>query len=210
LPNLFLVSNPYRVVRASGTIISATVSLGYDTPRGRIEECLLQAARSVGLEEPFVQVADLGDFSVTYQIAGLFTEVKQTVTCRSNLRKHVMDALHRVGIEIVSPTFMSTRTLDPHSHIRPTRAQPVAEKGARPPEAIMFDKAEEAESLENIRDRLAKIETELADAEAGLKAADDNHKTVVERELEALNQERERLTRDQKILEDLIENDGKD
>ena len=153
LPNLFLVSNPYRVMRASGTIISATVSLGYDTPRGRIEECLLQAARSVGLEEPFVQVADLGDFSVTSRIAGLFTEVKQTVTCRSNLRKHVMDAPHRVGIEIVSPTFMSTRALDPHSYIRPTRVQPVREKGARPPEAIMFDKAEEAESLENIRDQ---------------------------------------------------------
>ena len=87
-----------------------------------------------------MQVADLGDFSVTYRIAGLFTEVKQTVTCRSNLRKHVMDAPHRVGIQTVSPTFMSTRALDPHSYIRPTRAQPVAEKGARPPEAIMFDK----------------------------------------------------------------------
>ncbi|HSN56415.1 MAG TPA: mechanosensitive ion channel domain-containing protein [Candidatus Sulfomarinibacteraceae bacterium] len=37
LPNLFLISNPMTTVRSSGTIVSATVSLGYDIPRKRIE-----------------------------------------------------------------------------------------------------------------------------------------------------------------------------
>jgi small-conductance mechanosensitive channel len=45
LPNLYLVTNPVTTLRSSGTVVSATVSLGYDVPRGRIEELLLEAAR---------------------------------------------------------------------------------------------------------------------------------------------------------------------
>ncbi|MCA9450059.1 MAG: mechanosensitive ion channel family protein, partial [Candidatus Omnitrophica bacterium] len=56
LPNLYLVTNPTSVIRSSGTIVSATVSLGYDVPRMDIESCLLEAAQQTGLEEPFVQV----------------------------------------------------------------------------------------------------------------------------------------------------------
>jgi len=44
LPNLYLVRNPVTTVRNSGTIVSATVSLGYDVPRARIAELLLEAA----------------------------------------------------------------------------------------------------------------------------------------------------------------------
>ena len=60
-----------KVVRASGTIVSIEVSLGYDASRPAIKESLIAAADSIGLEQPFVQLRDLGDFSVTYRIAGL-------------------------------------------------------------------------------------------------------------------------------------------
>ena len=61
LPNLFLVSTPYRVVHKNGTIISANVSLGYDVPRKQIETCLKEAVKKAGLESPFVHVTALGD-----------------------------------------------------------------------------------------------------------------------------------------------------
>lgn len=208
LPNLFLVSNPYRVVRASGTIISATISLGYGTSRERIEQALLRAAENAGLTEPFVQVVDLGDFTVKYRIAGLFTDVKQILTCRSNLRKQVMDAVHGAGIEIVSPTFMNTRALDPDEQVVPVRTLRRQKDDAPTPESIMFDKAEEAESIENIRRRLDAIETELADATAGLKAASETEKPVIAAEIEALDAESEKLTRDRAALERMIELDG--
>jgi small conductance mechanosensitive channel len=210
LPNLFLVSHPYRVVRASGTIISATVSLGYDTSRTRVEKALLEAARNAGLEEPFVQIVDLGDFTVNYRIAGLFTDVKQILTCRSNLRKLVMDAVHGAGIEIVSPTFMNTRALDPDRPVVPVRSRPEKKDDAPAPEAIMFDKAEEAESLEKVRRRLDAIDAELADAKEGLKTADESTKPVIGAEVEALQREREQLTRDRESLEQIIQKNNEE
>ena len=64
LPNTFLITHPVKVVRADGTIVSETVSLGYDVSRQRVEALLLQAAERTGLVEPFVQVTELGDYSV--------------------------------------------------------------------------------------------------------------------------------------------------
>lgn len=46
------------MVRASGTIISGTLSLGYDVTRTRVEELLLEAARRVELVDPFVRVEE--------------------------------------------------------------------------------------------------------------------------------------------------------
>ena len=123
LPNLYLVTHPVRVVRPSGTILSATVSLGYDVPREKIEGLLIEAGDAAGLKDPFVEVRELGDFSVTYRVAGLLTEVKALVSSRSRLRARVLDALHRGGIEIVSPTFMNQRQLQPGHGRLAVRAQ---------------------------------------------------------------------------------------
>jgi small-conductance mechanosensitive channel len=64
-----------------------------------------------GLTEPFVFVLELGDFSITYQTAGFLEEVKYLISAESELRECMLDALHRAGIEIVSPTFMNQRQL---------------------------------------------------------------------------------------------------
>jgi len=40
LPNLFIMTQPVRVVRSSGTLISADVSLGYDVHRHRVRDRL--------------------------------------------------------------------------------------------------------------------------------------------------------------------------
>jgi small-conductance mechanosensitive channel len=158
LPNFFLVTHPVTTIRTSGTIVAATVSLGYDVPRKRVEKALLEAAGEAGLEDPFVQVKQLGDFSVTYRIAGLLTEVKQLLTARSGLRKHTMDKLHEYGIEIVSPTYMNTRAVGDDRQIIPDEAGPATAAPESAFEDVVFDKAEEAESLESLKeacDRLA-------------------------------------------------------
>ena len=153
LPNLYLVTNPVRVVRSSGTILSTRVSLGYDLPRRSVEAALLEAGEKAGLEEPFVQVDELGDFSVVYRVAGLLAEVKHILSARSRLREAVMDCLHGAGIEIVSPNFMNTRALAPDARFVPA-AGGVAERVEPPaeelPEEVIFDKAEEAETREEL------------------------------------------------------------
>lgn len=172
-PNLYLVTNPVTVVRGSGTFISATVSLGYDVPREKVEKCLLEAAEHSGLTEPFVFVLELGDFSITYQAAGFLEEVKYLISAESELRECMLDSLHRAGIEIVSPTFMNQRQLEPKRVFIPEGSRTQRPKPAAPdesrPEERMFDKAELAELAADAEGKLKIVEAEL---EAIRKAAD--------------------------------------
>ncbi len=177
-PNLYLVSNPVTVVRASGTFISSTVSLGYDVPREKIEKCLVKAAEDAGLTDPFVFVLELGDFSITYQVAGFLEEVKYLISAESKLRGCMLDSLHQAGIEIVSPTFMNQRQIKPERVFIPEgshRTKPkVAPADETRPEERMFDKAELAENEAKAEERLKEVIAEIArlDKESDGKADD--------------------------------------
>lgn len=163
-PNLYLVTNPVTVVRASGTFISSTVSLGYDVPRENIENCLLEAAENAGLTDPFVFVLELGDFSITYQAAGFLEEVKYLISAESKLRECMLDSLHRGGVEIVSPTFMNQRQLKeqifiPKGSERPKPEPSLADEPR--PEERMFDKAEIAEHEAKAEEKLKGVLDEI-------------------------------------------------
>ena len=106
LPNTYLLSNPVTAVLNSGTIISITLSLGFDIHHSQVEPLLIEAAEKSGLEEPFVHILEIGNYSITYRISGLLIEVKGLITARSNLARHVLDTLHGNGIEIMSPSLM--------------------------------------------------------------------------------------------------------
>ncbi len=195
LPNLYLVTHPMTVVRATGTIVSARVSLGYDVERTRVEELLLLAAGEAGLEEPFVQIRELGNFSVCYRVAGLLTEVKQLISARSRLRAKVLDALHGGGVEIVSPTFMNTRAVPEGKTFIPAVAEGAPqEEAAKAPEDVVFDKAEEAEGREQVAAEHGDLEKREKRLRERLKAEEDAaEKKRLQGELESLVEERERL-----------------
>ena len=123
-PNLFLVTNPVTTLRSSGTVISASLTLGYDLPRTKVRKTLLEAAEKAGLTDAFVQIVELRDFSVEYRVAGILKEVKQILTARSDLRGRVLDAMHERDMEIVSPTFMNTRALAADALIIPPTPLP--------------------------------------------------------------------------------------
>jgi len=189
MPNLYLVTNPVKVIRSSGTIISAEVSLGYDVSRLRIEKLLLEAARAAQLTEPFVLVMELGDFAVTYRVAGLLEEVKQVISARSRLREMMLDKLHEGGVEIVSPTFMNTRPLKDDRVFIPKESglDKLEKVTVKPvPEKVVFDKAEEAESLEKLRERHEALGKEMEILKEQIKteldiAKQEEFKTQVER-----------------------------
>lgn len=176
-PNLYLVTNPVTVVRSSGTIVSAELSLGYDLPHSRIEELLKEAASQTDLQEPFVQVRELGDFSVTYRVAGFLTNVKLLLTARSDLRKNVLDVLHAHGVEIVSPAFMNQRRLPEDGKVIPDEVKLHSKKQApepeEAPENLIFDKAEEAEALENLRKEYAELNQRLEELKKERKSAEE-------------------------------------
>jgi small-conductance mechanosensitive channel len=207
LPNLFLVTNPVITVRSSGTIISATVSLGYDVSRVEIEKCLLEAARGIGLEDPFVRVMDLGDFSVTYRVAGLLTDVKKLLSVRSRLRASILDTLHDAKIEIVSPLFMNQRPLKDDQVFIPESPTTIPEQApSSEPEAVAFDKAEDAESLEALRASYADVGNQIEALEKRI-GEEPTDAGELQRELERLERRRKRLeaaitAREQKANQD--------
>jgi len=196
LPNLYLVTHPVTTVRTSGAIVHASVSLGYDVPRGRIEALLIEAAGKAGLEDAFVLVQELGDFSVTYRIGGLLTEVKSLISARSRLRAQMLDALHGGGVEIVSPVFQNQRKLEPDQVYIPEaqRAAPAPKPDANAvPEEILFDKADEAEAAAEIQKRLDAVKEEIRAAEETLKDAAEEDRPGIEKDLRRLEARRDRL-----------------
>ncbi|MEN7343881.1 MAG: mechanosensitive ion channel domain-containing protein [Pseudomonadota bacterium] len=183
LPNRFMVDNPVRVMRNSGTILSVQLSLGYDVSRHRIERLLLDAAEQCGLESPFVQIKELGDFSVTYAIAGLLTDVKSVLGKRRALRAATIDALHADGIEIASPVLVNTRSFSAkQAFVAPDEA-PATPRVSGGPDRIVFDKAIEAESIGNLRQRLDGLNEELKTIEQRVSEAPNNAGLKNERDL---------------------------
>jgi small conductance mechanosensitive channel len=190
LPNLYLATHPMTVIRASGTIVSATVSLGYDVPRGRVEELLCDAAREVEITEPFVKIIELGDFSVTYRVAGLLADVKKLLSTRSRLRGHMLDRLHGGGVEIVSPTFMNTRAFPLDARFVPRRgeAAPRSESapvGAPTIEEVAFDKAELAGGVAELERRRGEFLEQRVQLAAQRKASSDREERSRLKEEEA-------------------------
>ncbi len=164
LPNLFLVTKPFEVLPKSGTVVSATVSLGYDVHQSKITKLLKKAALDADLTDPFVHVMELGDFSVSYRISGLLKEVKFLVSARSELRANVLDFLHEGGIEIMSPNFMNQIPITDGRAFIPKKPRKVADSGPKEkaPESIIFDKANQAESRDNLMEKTKELEEKIA------------------------------------------------
>ncbi|MBU0944488.1 MAG: mechanosensitive ion channel [Proteobacteria bacterium] len=173
LPNMYCISNPVATIRSSGTIISATLSLGYDIDHKQIDLLLMEAARTCGLAEPFVHILELGNFAVTYRVSGFLEEYKRLISVQSGLYGCVLDTLHSHGVEILSPSFMNQRQLGDGVSVVPVTnvvAAPADQKTSV--EEMAFDKAEQAEELENEKRKLIeeieKLEntlTEITDEE---------------------------------------------
>ena len=195
LPNLYLVSNPLTVVRSSGTIVSATLSLGYDVAHAVVEPLLIEAARQVELRDPFVQITELGDFSVGYRIAGFLADPRELISTRTTLRRKVLDVLHAAGIEIVSPAFMNQRALAPGARMIPRDRTAAADPAPAPPEPenIIFDKADTAAKVETLRNARAALHKRLDQLTEQLKGAADEQHAGVEQRIEHTKTSIERL-----------------
>ena len=186
-PNTYLITNPVSVVRSSGTIVSVKLSLGYDIHHSRIETLLLDAVKECGLDEPFVQILELGNFAVTYKASGMLVDTKTLLTARSNLCRAVLDTLHGNGIEIMSPSFMNQRPMGDSASVIPHAPGRAPAEELAVAEDVVFDKAVSAEQLEKEKQQLMAT---IKEYEALLAEATDNDKKQVK---ERIKECRERL-----------------
>ena len=210
LPNMSLASNAVKVTRSSGTFINVECSLGYDVNRLKIEEALIKAAKAAGLTEPFVHIISLGDFSIVYRIHGLLKDVKSIVSARSKLTGHVPDELHSAGIEIVSPNFMNQRQVGETVFIpKKHRVKDKTILEDNKPEAIIFDKAEEAEHIEKRKKMVDDVETKIKESEQQLKdVKDEKEKVLIEEKIKKAKELKEKI--EVKIDSKVEEMDKKD
>jgi len=166
LPNAFLITNPVRVVRSSGTIIACELSLGYDVAHENVKELLLKAIEEAGLADGFVQITELGNFAISYRACGLLEDTKKLVSMRTALRAKVLDTLHHAGVEIVSPNFVNRREIP--EKVIPEKTRPKKESASASPEEIIFDKAEDAERLERVKQTLSDTKAKIKELEEKL------------------------------------------
>lgn len=175
IPNSYLISHPITTTRSAGTFISASLSLGFDVHHKTIEPLLLEATKRTELDEGFVQIMEIGDFSVTYRVSGLLKEIKSLISARSKLMGHVLDCLHEADIEILSPNFMAQRPQPEGSVMIPkaptTKNQTNSQEDQ--PEAAVFNKAEKAaeaeKQIQTLKDELSSQEEKLTEAESDQK-----------------------------------------
>ncbi len=178
IPNSVMMNQPLRVVHSSGTIVSATVSLGYDVSRHVLEPLFIAAGKSASLVDPFVQVLELGDHSVVYRVAGFLEDPRSMLAARSRLRGAILDVLSDEGIEILSPTYIARRSVS-NAPLLPDASDASDDEQWRPSaEHRVFDKAERAGQLETARSDLgdAVENLEILKLELGHAAADERER----------------------------------
>ena len=161
LPNLFIATNPVKLTRKTDTVISTSVSLGYDISRTKIEESLLGAAVSTGLTNPYVYITNLGDYSVLYKIHGFLDDSSKYFSTISLLNANVMDVLHKNKIEIVSPTFMNQRNVSEMFFIPKEILENKISNDKHLPENLVFDEAIKSEKIEDKKDQLEELEKQV-------------------------------------------------
>ncbi len=161
LPNMYLIANPVTVMLDNNTLVDATLSLGYDISHHEVEKILKDAAKKSGLKESFVQITELGDFSISYRVAGFLQDTKLILTARSNLRKQIIDSLHFSDIEIVSPAFMNQTQFSPDRVFmyKPKKYQ--EKNNSKTEKTKVFDKANKAEMIEDLNNEIKKLNKEI-------------------------------------------------
>jgi len=204
IPNLYIATNPVKLTRKTDTVISTSVSLGYNISRITIEESLKEAAILTGLTDPYVYITNLGDFSVSYKIHGFLEDSSKYFSTNSLLNANVMDVLHKRKIEIVSPTFMNQINANDKVFIPKEIIENKISKDEKKPEDLIFDEAIKSEKNEENKDKLKQLteqqkllrkkkkdlkkEDEIDKNESSLKNI-DKLKIKVEKSIEKQNEE---------------------
>ena len=154
IPNATFITQSVTVARSSGVIVSTTLSLGYDISFADVEPLMLEAATDAGLSDSYVHIIELGDFSISYRVCGLLTNLDSILTVRSELRHQLLIKLHGADIEIVSPTVTRHITQSAEQKILPVSNDAAPRENTVIAEEIVFDKANQIATLETARDEL--------------------------------------------------------
>lgn len=207
IPNALMVNQPVKVVRSSGTIVSATISIGYDVGRHELKPLFLDAATRAELVDPFMQVVELGDYSVVYRVAGFLDAPERLLATRSKLQGAMLDALHEAKVEIMSPMFVATRNTDDSIAIPHQRVVEAVVEEADPAEDRTFDKAEMAGGIQAHRKAIAEAEKLIETLQSELGTAGAENDDAIRQRIEAGRKKIQHLLDEIEDLKEVLRSD---
>jgi small-conductance mechanosensitive channel len=113
IPNSVLVSttstNYSRLAGSDGSIVGATVGIGYDAPWRQVHALLLMAAarsdRAKKEPKPRVVQRTLADHFVEYTLLFHIERAEERLFALSDVNAHILDAFNEYGVQIMSPAF---------------------------------------------------------------------------------------------------------
>jgi small-conductance mechanosensitive channel len=114
IPNSVLIgtmtTNYSRLAGERGTLLTTTVTIGYDAPWRQVHTMLeLAAERTPGLRrepKPYVLQRALGDFYVEYELRAHLEQAETWFAVQSELHARIQDVFNEYGVQIMSPHFM--------------------------------------------------------------------------------------------------------
>jgi small-conductance mechanosensitive channel len=114
IPNSLLISSAIRNFSRSAnntTVISTTVTIGYDAPWRQVQALLLEAAAQTEslLKDPapHVRQTSLDDFYVRYELVGCVDHSSIRTEVLDRLHGKIQDLFNEHGVQIMSPNFES-------------------------------------------------------------------------------------------------------
>jgi len=114
IPNTVVVNGPVknfgRASRGQGALVTARVSIGYDTPWRKVHGLLLDAARDTpGIRSdpaPYVLQRALDDFYVQYEVFAAVENPVERPVVASVLHGRIQDAFNTAALQIMSPHYV--------------------------------------------------------------------------------------------------------
>lgn len=115
IPNSVIVSSPIhnysKLAGTQGTLLTTTITIGYDTPWRQVHALLEEAARRTpgvrSAPAPYVFQRALGDFYVEYELFVSIDRAIERIPIQSALHAAILDAFNEHGVQIMSPHFRS-------------------------------------------------------------------------------------------------------
>ena len=113
IPNSVLIedsiTNYSQRYTGSSSVLSTSVTIGYDTPWRQVHAMLLMAAGQVegvlGTPEPYVAQKALTDFYVQYELFVVVEWPGERRTVLSQLHSNIQDIFNEYGVQIMSPQY---------------------------------------------------------------------------------------------------------
>ena len=147
---------------------------------------MLKAAQQCKLADPFVFIEAFLDHAIRYRLYGMLDQSAERLSKTSELYKAVLDVFVEEGIEIASPSLMDRREYEPTTrHLPPESTRLKKKKIPTVVEDLVFDKAEEAQSIEDLKQAQAKLTQ-------ALEKSSKQGKETIEKKIQAIGEEIEK------------------